>query len=52
VEEGDIQLGYVCSEEQLTDILTKTLPKARFEELQAKIVCVSLEHKLGGSIVS
>jgi hypothetical protein len=37
VEDGDIQLGYVCSEEQLTDILTKALPKARFEELQAKI---------------
>jgi hypothetical protein len=37
VEEGDIQPGYVCSEEQLADILTKALPKARFEELRAKI---------------
>jgi hypothetical protein len=33
VEEGDIQLGYVCSEVQLVDILTKAIPKARFKEL-------------------
>jgi hypothetical protein len=42
VEEGDIQLGYVCSQEQLADLLTKALPKARFKELRAKIgMCVA-----------
>jgi hypothetical protein len=37
VEDGEIHPGYVCSKEQFTDILTKALPKARFEELRAKI---------------
>jgi predicted solute-binding protein len=42
VEEGEIQLGYVCSQEQLAYLLTKALPKARFEELRAKIgMCVA-----------
>jgi hypothetical protein len=37
VEDGDIHPSYVCNEEQLTDILTKGLPKVRFEELRVKI---------------
>jgi hypothetical protein len=42
VEEGEIQPGYVCSQEQLADLLTKALLKARFEELRAKIgICVA-----------
>jgi hypothetical protein len=42
VEEGDIQPNYVYSQEQLIDLLTKALPKARFEELRAKIsMCVA-----------
>jgi hypothetical protein len=37
VEDGDVCPGYVCSEDQLADILTKALPKARFEKLREKI---------------
>jgi hypothetical protein len=37
VEEGDIYPAHVCGEDQLADILTKALPKARFEELRGKI---------------
>jgi hypothetical protein len=37
VEDGDVCPGYVCSEDQLADILTKALPKARFEKLRDKI---------------
>jgi hypothetical protein len=37
VEEGDIYPVHVCGEDQLADILTKALPKARFEELRGKI---------------
>jgi hypothetical protein len=37
VEDDDIQPGYVCSEEQLADLLTKALQRARFEELREKI---------------
>jgi hypothetical protein len=35
VEDGDVKPEYVSSEEQLTDILTKALPKARFDDLRA-----------------
>jgi hypothetical protein len=37
VEDDDIQPRYVCSEEQLADLLTKALQRARFEELREKI---------------
>jgi hypothetical protein len=37
VEDGDIYPVHVCGEDQLADILTKALPKARFEELRGKI---------------
>jgi transposase InsO family protein len=37
VEDGEIHPDHVSSEEQLADILTKALPKSRFEELRAKI---------------
>jgi hypothetical protein len=37
VEEGDIHPIHVCGEEQLADILTKALLKARFEDLRGKI---------------
>jgi hypothetical protein len=43
VEDGDIHPDHICSEEQLTDILTKVLPKVRFEELQAKLGICSVE---------
>jgi hypothetical protein len=33
VEDGEVHPEYICSEEQLMDILTKALPKPRFEEL-------------------
>jgi hypothetical protein len=37
VEDGDIHPSYVCSEDQLIDILTKALPRPRFEELRVTI---------------
>jgi hypothetical protein len=37
VEDGDVHLDYVSSEDQLANILTKAPPKARFEELQEQI---------------
>jgi hypothetical protein len=41
VEDGEVHPEYICSEEQLTDILTKALPKSRFKELRAKIdMCI------------
>ncbi|WVZ50903.1 hypothetical protein U9M48_002109, partial [Paspalum notatum var. saurae] len=36
-ENGDIKPDFVSSEEQLTDILTKALPRERFQVLRAKI---------------
>jgi hypothetical protein len=36
-ENGEIRLEFINIGGQLTDILTKALPKARFQELRAKI---------------
>ena len=37
---GEIKLIYCKTEEQIADVLTKALPKARFEELRIKLgVC-------------
>jgi len=39
-KQGDVQLLYCKTENQLTDFLTKSLPQARFEYLQQKLgVC-------------
>lgn len=35
--EGEINLVYCPSEEQLADIFTKALPKQRFEELRMQL---------------
>jgi hypothetical protein len=32
IERGDVRLGYISSEEQLADALTKTVPKQKFLE--------------------
>jgi hypothetical protein len=37
VEEGEVHPDHVSCEQQVVDILTKALRKARFEELCAKI---------------
>jgi hypothetical protein len=37
VQDGEIQPSHVCSNEHIADILTKALPKARFEDLRLKI---------------
>jgi hypothetical protein len=37
VEDGDIYPVHVSEEDQLADILTKALPKAKFEKLRGKI---------------
>jgi hypothetical protein len=43
VEDGRISLGYVGTQEQLADVLTKALGRARFCELRGRI-----GHELGG----
>jgi hypothetical protein len=41
VKDGEVHPKYICSEEQLADILTKALPKPIFEDLRAKIgMCI------------
>lgn len=37
VENGDVEIRYVHTFDQVTDILTKGLPKSRFEFLCAKL---------------
>jgi hypothetical protein len=37
LENGEIRLEFISTRGQLADILTKALPKARFQELRAKI---------------
>jgi hypothetical protein len=49
VEAGRICLDYVSTQEQLADILTKSLGRARFCELRDKIGVISLK---GGSSMS
>jgi ATP sulfurylase len=48
VEDGGVKPEYVSSEE-LADILTKALPKARFKDLRAQIGM--LEHKFRGRLL-
>jgi hypothetical protein len=33
IEDGDVHLKHVCTEDQIADLLAKALPKGRFEEL-------------------
>lgn len=41
-DEGEIDLKFCCSEEQLADIFIKPLPKSRFEELRERLGMISL----------
>jgi hypothetical protein len=43
VEEGRICLDYVSTQEQLADVLTKSLGRARFCELRDKIGVIKLK---------
>jgi hypothetical protein len=40
VEDGDVHPKHVCTEDQIADLLTKALPKGRFEELLGQICMV------------
>uniref|UniRef100_A0ACD5U6F7 Uncharacterized protein n=1 Tax=Avena sativa TaxID=4498 RepID=A0ACD5U6F7_AVESA len=37
VEQGDLEIDYICTERQLADVLTKALGRIRFLELRSKI---------------
>ena len=37
VKDGSVEVDHIATEEQLADILTKGLGRARFQELRAKI---------------
>jgi hypothetical protein len=43
VEEGKINVDYICTDDQLADILTKPLGRNRFIELRTKIGMVSVK---------
>ena len=49
VQEGVIEMKFCSSEEQLTDIFTKGLPKERFNQLRAKLGVVHVTS-LGGDV--
>ena len=36
-QEGELEMKYVCSKEQLADLFIKTLTKERFEELRRMV---------------
>lgn len=44
IEKGDIELQYVPTNENAADILTKALPKFKFEELRRLLGVVSMEE--------
>ena len=43
VEDGSVEVEHITTEEQLADLLTKGLGRARFQELMAKIRVVVLK---------
>ena len=44
-QEGELELCYCTSEDQLADFFTKPLAKTRFEDLRARIGMTSFETK-------
>jgi hypothetical protein len=43
VQDGRINVDYVRTSEQLADILTKALPRPRFQELRKKLGIVEIK---------
>ena len=37
VEEGKIEVNYICTDDQLADILTKSLGRQKFTEMRGRI---------------
>jgi hypothetical protein len=48
VTNKDIQLWYISTDDQITDILTKALSSPRFFYLQTKLMSSSTHHEFAG----
>jgi hypothetical protein len=44
VEAGSIDVQYVCTNEQLADILTKALSRPKFQEMRCKVGVQEIEE--------
>jgi Cft2 family RNA processing exonuclease len=52
VEESKIEVNYVCTDDQLADILTKSLDRLKFLEIRGRIGVQAVKTMLRGVIVS
>jgi hypothetical protein len=50
VVDGSIRVRFICSQNQITDALTKPLSTARFTVLRSKLTVNSLPVRLRGAI--
>lgn len=50
IENSDINVKYVCTENQLADLLTKALPRNRFLILKSKLCISDIKHINGGNV--
>ena len=45
LDEGSIKAGYINTQDQLADLLTKSLGRVKFQELRARIGMIQIPHK-------
>jgi len=50
VRDGKLQVSHVSTKDQLADLLTKPLPRAKFEELRSKMKVTDGNFILRGHI--
>jgi hypothetical protein len=51
LKEGSVNVSHISTEDQLADILTKSVGRVKFHELMDKLVCCVSLGTLGGKLV-